>query len=500
MIYLKFSLLFILFYIPSLWAIELSTQEDTQNTQGLKEDSLFQLESKDGLSLYQAIVFSIENNPKIHASKQRIFQAQQRIEEAFADHLPTVDLSGNAGLEARSFTPDNATISSPQTDRFHYKKTELYLNVKENIWAGGAIENKVDEQRQKLAATMYDHRNNLENVAIEMIETYFDVVYGKVALKVNQKNMEDFQKVLEIMQIKEKNGAATKGDLNFIRANVDNAKTELIRTKTSLSNALSFYTYLLDEAQSAHLPYETSVPLHFSDLATSIKLADENNAKIQRQKSYIAATKYSFDAQKGSYHPSVDLLLNGESRDEFDEGIGQRDKGSLLVSFNYNLYKGGKDEAKSLRLFAQMNEYKYSLADEERKLSFEIKVLHQSLNSLQESLSLTESEVISARKVVSSYWLAFKEGTQDLQALQLALRNLNRAELDYVNFQKNLYVDNFKLLQSTGELLQFLDINYDNRTEDFKQDNVNFWESGYKEGALFEEEAYTESPVDINAT
>jgi outer membrane protein TolC len=288
--------------------------------------------------------------------------------------------------------------------------------------------------------------------------------------------MQDFKKVLDIMQIKEENGAATKGDLNFIQANVDNAQTELIRTQTRLSNALSFYTYILGETYSQQLPFETHVPITYTDLNTSLYKAKTNNAKIQRQKAYVQATKYSFDAQKGAYHPTIDILVNGESRNEFDVGVGQRDKGSVLLSFNYNLYNGGKDEAKSLRLYSQMNEYKYSLADEQRKIAFETKVLHQNINALAQSLKLTENEVISSRKVVNSYWVAFKEGTQDLQALQLALRSLNRAELDYVNFQKNLYVDNFKLLQNTGDLLKYLDIHYDRNPDSYNEMPVNIWE------------------------
>ena len=470
---IKNTLLF-LFLLTGLQAVELSTK--TENKLSLQDDPLFHIPSENGLSLYQAIFHAVESNPKIDASKQRVYQASQRIEEAYAGHLPTVDISGNSGYETRSFTPDDATTTAPQTSRFHYKKTELYLNIKENIWAGGAIENKVDEQRQRLASIMYNHQSNLEKVTIEMIETYFDVVYGKIALKVNQKNMQDFTKVLDIMKIKEANGAATKGDLNFIKANVDNAQTELIRTQTTLSNALSFYTYLLGDEYSNQLPFEDSIPLQLSDLNTSLEKANTKNSKVQQQMASIQAVQYSLNAQKGTYHPTVDLLVNGESRDEFDEGIGQRDKASVLLSFQYNLYNGGKDEAKTLRLFSQMSEYRYTLADERRKIGFQTKVLHQSLSALKQSIRLTENEVISARKVVNSYWVAFKEGTQDLQALQLALRNLNRAELDYVNFQKNLYVDNLKLLENTGELLNYLDIHYNRDPEAYNEMPSDAWE------------------------
>jgi len=476
----KFLLLILIILLNNSTAIELSTQEDEDIS--LKNDPLFQVDTKDGLNLHEAIELSIQNNPKFLRSRQSIFQAKRKIDEAFSGHLPTVDVSGNAGYESRTYTPENALKGPNNTDRFRYKKTELYLNIKENIWAGGSIENGVDEQKQRLSAIMYEHQNNIEKLSIEMIQTYFDIVYGKISLKINEKNMQDFKKVLKIMKIKEENGAATKGDLNFILANVDNAKTELIRTQSELENAISFYAYLIGEQESKNLPFESEVALDFVDLNTSLNEARLNNAVIQRQKAYAEATKYSFEAQKGSYQPTIDLLVNGETRREYntitesdiDPG-SRRDKGSILLSFKYNLYRGGKDEAKSLRLYAKMNEFNYTLADETRKVIFRTKVLYQSVDSLEKSLALTESEVISARKVVSSYWISFKEGTQDLQALQLALRSLNRAELDYTRFKKNLYIDNFKLLQNRGKLLPFLDLAYSFNPDSYKQESVNFW-------------------------
>lgn len=445
----------------------------------LDEDPLFKAQRKEGFTLYEAVVYSLAQNPKIKASRERVIQANQKVVESEAGHLPSIDFSGNAGYETRTYQPDYESGSkavAPQTTLFHYKKTELYLTITENIWAGGAIENSVDEQSYKRNGLLYDHRNNLERAAIDIIEAYFDVVYAEIAVNISQKNMLHYKEILKIVTIKEKNGAATKGDVNFIASNVDNAQTALIQTQARLSDAMARYQYLMKFVDKYNLPYETEVALYNEDLNTSLSQMEENNAKLMRQKAYIKATKFGLEAQKGNYHPKVDLALNGESRNEFDRGLGQRDKANALVTFSYNLYKGGKDEAASIRLFSKLNEQRYIYEDEKRKLTFDTKVLHRSVHSLKDSLKLTENEVLAARKVVDSYWIAFKHGTQDLQALQLAQRNLNRAELDYAKYKKGLILDNFRLMQNSGELLKFLDLTYEGRASQFKgEESINFW-------------------------
>lgn len=458
---------------------ENNTTTEPKKDLPLEQDPLFMSKRKEGFTLYEAIVYSLAQNPKIKASRERVIQANKSVAEREAGHLPSIDLSGDAGYETRTYQADYESgnkAAAPQTDLFHYKKTELYLTITENLWSGGSIENSVEEQAAKRNGLIYDHRNNLERAALDIIEAYFEVVYSEIAVNISRKNMLHYKEILKIVTIKEQNGASTKGDVNFIAANVDNAQTALVQTEARLSDAMARYEYLMKFIDKYNLPYETEVPLFFEDLNTTLKLMNTNNAKLMRQKSYIASSEYTFKAQRGDYHPKVDLALNGESRNEFDKGLGQRDKANALITFSYNLYKGGKDEAKSLRLLSKLNEQRYIYEDEKRQLTFDTKVLHRSVFSLSDSLKHTENEVIAARKVVKSYWIAFKHGTQDLQALQLAQRNLNRAELDYAKYKKNLIIDNFKLMKNSGELLKFLDVTYDNHASQFQnKEPANFW-------------------------
>jgi len=451
------NIFLILLLVISLFSESLHV-EDKNETISLNEDELFQSDRDSGFSLHDAIVNSLNRNYKIKASNERIYQGKRKVEEQEAGHLPTIDLSGNAGLETRKIQSGDIKSGPKTTTKMDYHKTELYITIKENLWTGGKIEASINEQEHKLDAALFDHRNTIEKATINMIEAYFGVVYAEIAVKISTHNMKSYEKILKIVRIKEENGASTKGDVNFIKANVDNAKTSLINDQAKLSNEMAKYNYYMQEVDETNLPYETEANLATKELNASIEYMYDNNAILLRQKSYIASSSEAIKVKNGNYHPIVDFVINGETKDEFNTGIGQRDKANALITFTYNLYKGGKDEASYLRVLSKMSEQKYIYHDEKNKLIFDIKVLHRSTLSMDESLALTRDEVIAARKVVNSYWIAFKHGTQDLQALQLAQRNLNRAQLDYINYKKTFIINNFKLMQKTGELLKFLDI------------------------------------------
>ena len=457
--------------------LNLNKNKKDKKKPSLADDPLFHAKRETGMSLHDAINRSILLSPKLKAAGEVVIQDKMKVDEAFAGHLPVVNLSGDTGYEKRTMKADDTQKdkSPALTKIYHYKKNDLYMTITENLWNGGAIEDAVDEKDAGLKASLYDYRDKLETLVVDTAKAYFKVVYAEIALKISKKNMKSYEKILKIVKIKEKNGAATKGDVNFIKANVDNAKTDLVQKQKELHNALAKYTYLLQVENNQDLPYEIDSPLYIADVNTSLQDAEKYNAKILKQRAYIASTRYGFLASRGSFNPKIDLNINGETRNEYDEGLGKRDKVTAIVTFNYNLYNGGGDQARAIRLLSKMREQKFLQEDLKRQLTFDIKTLNQSVTSLRDSLKLTEKEVLAAREVVKSYWISFKHGTQDLQALQLAQLNLSRAEQNYANYKRDLILNNYDLMQKTGVLLKFLNLKFKQDENDFIEDDAIFY-------------------------
>ncbi len=456
----------------SLLCINIYALQDTNTTHvftSLQNDSLFHAQREEGISVYDAIQRAIAHSPKIKAANEVVLQDKEKLNEAKAYHLPTVDLTGDTGREIRQLKTDDSDpkVLAVTTTKSTYKKIDVYFSINENLWAGGSIENSIDEKDANLKASLFNYRDKLESLVEDTVNAYFQVVYGEIALKISKKNMKNYEKILKIVTIKEKNGAATTGDVNFIQANVDNARTELIQREKTLSDAKAMYEYLLQTKDKELMPYEVEFPLYSADLNTSLNDAQQYNAKLLAQRAYIKSTKLGFLASKGKFSPKIDLSLNAESRDQFDISTGQTNKLNALITFSYNLYNGGRDEANAVRLLSKMREQKFLYQDIQRNLIFDIRVLNRSLSSLNQSLALTQSEVLASRKVVNSYWIAFQHGTQDLQALQLAQRNLNSAEQNYAKYKRDLILNNFSLMRKTGVLLKFIKLPYKKHADEF---------------------------------
>ncbi len=90
--------------------------------------------------------------------------------------------------------------------------------------------------------------------------------------------------------------------------------------------------------------------------------------------------------------------------------------------------------------------------------------LYSSLLSLQESIESIKNELESSNTMVESYWEGFRYGEQELYTLLQAQKQLSSAELDLIESEQNNLIDYFKVLQVSGELLEYFSINADENT------------------------------------
>ncbi len=72
----------------------------------LEQDPLFHASREDGLSIYNAISRAVLLSPKLNAASELVKQEKEKLTDAKAGHLPTVNLSGDGGYETRLLRGD----------------------------------------------------------------------------------------------------------------------------------------------------------------------------------------------------------------------------------------------------------------------------------------------------------------------------------------------------------------------------------------------------------
>lgn len=414
------------------------------------------------IDLIDAVLQALSISYSVKASKEKLIQAKRNIDIAYGDYLPSVNVAYT--IAKNDERPGDYTPEQIYEKANYYTDESYSISLSQNIYAGGETQNEIKRLEAQYRVAQTDFKRLLEEETLKAITSYIDVVFTRESKEVNQKNMEVLSTIFEIVKAKYDAGALSIGELSNIEASVSNAKSQLSKTNSKFNNAMEYFKFITGELFQQTYPHEKIVHVEVDPLEEILENIPKKNTSIISYGYTIQSKKSSLDKIKSSFRPSVDLLLSAEKVTDQDNYEWDEDTYTAQLSVNYNLYNGNKDKNLYLKTFSSIQEIIYERERESRKIKWELEKLHTSLTSLQDNLENVEDEVSSSAKMVSSYWESFRNGEQDLPVLLQGQRQLNTAELSYIQSQQDSMKDYFEILKISGDILDYfkIDINEKN--------------------------------------
>jgi outer membrane protein TolC/septal ring-binding cell division protein DamX len=418
------------------------------------------------VTLMDVVLETVSKSHKAKAAREKMIQAKIKLDDAYGSYYPSVDFDYS----------NTRTESKNLTDELAYNDEEYSLTISQNLYAGGATYYEIESLKKAYENAKNKYKLAIVSDAEGAIKSYFDVLFTYKSYVANKKNMDRLNEILEIVQIKYDNGAISIGDLSNIQANVANAESKLIKVYSKFNQAVEFYKYIVGDEFEETFPMDEEYDTKLGDFEEIVELALANNLNIVNYYLNIEAEKYKLKNAKAEFRPKIDFDISASRviDSETHEDDGDTEKYSAGITFSYNLYNRGADKNKFMTIYSKIKELKYRLNEEIRKLRWTLSKYHNSVATLSDAMSSTKQEVEASLDMVEAYWEGFKLGEQDLQVLLQGQRQLNSAELSYIEYQQNILSDYFKLLSGTGKLLEFFSLDIDN------SNFIDFSKSGYR--------------------
>jgi outer membrane protein, adhesin transport system len=409
------------------------------------------------ITLKEAIRYAIKSNYRIKQAKEKWFQAGFSADEALGSILPQVSFTSTA---TRYVSDQNST---GPFDKSTYKLIDNSLTATMNLFDFGAQRLTYQKAKQTKFEFQKRFQGTIEEEGGKVIKAYFDVVFNRRMMEINQRNFDQLLKILDIVKIKKDLGAASTGDESAIQASVSNAKTALINTDSTLNNANDYYRFLMDdtpanEVNPFEVSFDTSVGESFEPFAIDIQAS---NTDLEILKAQIRSKQKEFASQKAMTLPKVDfsLTLDSKKRVNYDEPapqgtyFGRSTKADITLS--YNFYTGGRDESKKSRLYSEISALLFDLEYTSKDAKWNSQKLFNSVQTNSRTVETLSSEIDASRRMVNAYWEKFRLSSQDLAVLLQAQRQLNTAELEKLRSEKQRLLDFFELMTKRGKLLEY---------------------------------------------
>ena len=386
------------------------------------------------------------SNPSVLQSVANQLAGKQLVSQAFADFLPTVDVTAQVGRERARTASINDRKNLP---------TQLYsVTVNQFIFDGFARASRYQSAKYQSRSLASESKQEAEATASEAADAYLDVMRGKRLALLAQRNVQVHERTLSNVRERYKGGVGRKSDVQLAigRLAVARASYEALQGTLKDSRA-TFLRVVGEEPSKLSLPQQVTQALPTS-LAQAKDWAKRYSPSIQLAEKAWAASRYDIVSARAGYFPTLDIQFNGTKSHNLSRQEGGNDSVSGNFVMTYNLFRGGRDiAAVSESHFREIAAF-HSFQNASRSVMESVTQAWNGLVVARRRLPQLRSHVKSAEEVVAAYSKQVELGQRSLLDLLDSETELFNARAALVNGQYDLRSRGYTLLANIGILVK----------------------------------------------
>jgi outer membrane protein TolC len=285
-------------------------------------------------------------------------------------------------------------------------------------------------------------------VAAQVASVYYSMIYLKKAIAVEDSILAFLSENKKIVESRIKRGDALQIDLTNIQSNIDleeNRKVDFVNQLQKQKALMAYTSGTSNEPSTGEFDFPSfteSPPADYAKqnnydvrLATQRALASEMDLKYARNSRYPLLTFVGGTGYKNGYQPNINPLI-------FNYALG--------VNLSVPIYSQGKT-SQNIHI-AQSNLQANQLATKtaENNLQRDLSQVQADLSSNEERIKNSEGQVNYAKEALTLTQSRYRQGVATHLDLLNASSNLQRIQLNQIQFQYQLCAAKIELARLLG--------------------------------------------------
>ncbi len=404
-------------------------------------------------TLPDAVKDGLKLNPEVRGELAKYRSYRYDVQGGKADYYPQIDL--NAGIGYQEYKSPTVRKAKGLT------RQELSVKLTQNLFRGWATENNVKRLKARLDAQGLYALSVVSDIALKISKAYMEILRAQELVQLAKLNVENHKKIYQQIKMRFDSGLSDEVELEQAKARYALAQSNLIAQQSKLADARARYHRLVghDAPRELSLPtFDYTLP---PDVETAIKIALTDHPRLLSAYADVAEAKAQAFANKSGYYPTVNLEV--EKRwDRNTNGVkGSTEDLQAMVRMNYNLYRGGADEAKyksAVALYQQAMEIRNRTR---REVMEDLRYAWHTMTMAQSQMKYLDQHVQLTRSTLLGYRKQFALGRRSLLDLLNTENEYNQALTKMTETRYDLLEAKYRVVADMGHLLDLLKISYD---------------------------------------
>ena len=401
-------------------------------------------------TLQDAVKTAIESNPEVQA-RWHAFQAslyEQNV--ARGGYFPRVDLSSGVGRES-------LTLPNQPTNTF--TRRGAVLSLTQMLFDGFATRDEVARLGYTKLSRYYEVLDSSENIALEAARAYLDVLRYRELARLAQENFAQHDQLYNQIQERVKAGVGRRVDFEQAGGRLALAQSNMLTEASNLHDVSARYQRIVGTLPPGEMIAPALIKQGIpASVEEALRLAYQGSPAFNAAIENVRAAQVDAHGRQANFMPRVDLRARKDIAYN-DNGIaGRRDDEVVELVLNYNLFKGGADQA-LLRQYAERLKQAQDLRDKScRDIRQTLAIAFKDIQSIGRQLGFLDQHQLSIEKAREAYRKQFDIGQRTLLDLLDTENEYFQARRAYVNATFEHAIAHIRTLAGMGKLLVALQV------------------------------------------
>lgn len=415
--------------------------------------------AQDLLTLEDALRIGLEKNYNVIISKNEKAIAKAQNNAGAAGMSPTVSLNGNLNLSSLNSHQEFSTGQVQDRAAAQSNNTGVSANLNWMIFDGlrmFAVKKRLNET-EKLSDLQL--KQQMENTMYDIILAYYDVVRIGRLIKASQQNLSIYEERLKIAKLKLDIGSDSKVDLLLTESDENKVKSDILRLEQQLLSSKVNLNNLLSRPVNVDFKTTDTIVMSYEPAYEELKKSlVKNNSSVLISTQNELITEQTIKEARASVLPQIQL--NGAynlTRNQSQAGIvllSQQNGLSGGITAGWTIFNGMRNkkliEERQIRLLNQ------KMFTEMYKLQIDALayINYQNFLSNKKILQLETANLTASQELVNISLERYKIGKANLLETKETQKNLEDAQVRYINALYDSKRSETELLRANGALIK----------------------------------------------
>lgn len=396
-------------------------------------------------TLRQALSSTYKYNPKLDAERARLRATDEEVARANAGYRPTITGSADVNFQNTNVRPDSRTEGVAHPKGYQ-------INLAQPIFRGFRTLNTVREAEAGVRAGRETLRNVEQQVLLEAVTAYMDVVRDQAILKLRENNVNVLSKELKATQDRFSVGEVTKTDVAQAQARRAASVSALDLARANLKSSRATF-----ERVVGHAPGNVSQPAAEQKLLP--KTLDEATSVANRENPNVvgalyreAAARHAVDKIWGELLPEFRLEAQYASRYEPSRLTDQTETTTVTGRVNVPFYQGGEVQAR-VRQAKHIHVSRLQEIEQNRsEVQANVVSTWSKLQASRAQLQSDQAQVAANQTALTGVREEEKVGQRTLLDVLNAEQELLNSQVQLAATQRDLVVNSYAVIAAVGRL------------------------------------------------